>query len=789
MTTCATISHATCEHCGTGFVAVDPRQKYCCRGCEYVSKLIHGQGLDRYYQLKEERTTAPVRSRPFEEHDYAWTGPAIEQAEETAKGGLATLDCAVEGISCVGCVWLIGRLFEQHPGAIRASANPASGQLHLEWQSRACDLEKFLKEISAFGYVAAPASASPKGLEQRLILGRLGLCGAFALNAMAFSLPAYLGMRADFEFAGLFRLIAFASASLAMFVGGGYFFARAWRALRAHTLHIDLPIALGLLAAYSGSIAGWAIGEGRLLYFDFVATFTFLMLLGRLVQTAAVEKNRQRLVRRSPLAATVQSHGQPVALADLKAGVSYLLEPGKALPVASCLVDAAAEVSLEWIRGESDAVLMEAGARMPAGAILLSRTPVMVTSDEAWADSLLSALTGPGTGDHGSPVFQRLLKVYLIVVVLVGIIAAAVWSYCGDWLTGLQAMISVFVVSCPCALGVAVPLADEIAAARLARAGAFVRRTSLWPRLRRVRHLIFDKTGTLTLERPELCNPEVVSSLNDEAALALARLTRASLHPVSRTLLEHLGGRGQQLLEEHGRVPVTEVPGSGVTCESNDHCWFLGKSQTGLTVLWKNGRLIAGFGFRDSLRPGAASAIDELKQRGLSLHIFSGDSPAKVSRIAFALGLPDEQAAGGLTPSQKASRVSDLDRRDTLYVGDGANDSLAFDAAFVTGTPVVDRSLLEAKADFYALGSGLNYLPEAFAAADARAHGIGTAFVFALLYNLTVVTLAATGHMSPLLAAIVMPLSSVVAISLVMIGARSRRRFAPAKASLKTPQP
>ncbi|MGC4017090.1 MAG: heavy metal translocating P-type ATPase metal-binding domain-containing protein [Luteolibacter sp.] len=280
----------SCEHCGTGFVPSEPDARFCCRGCEHVAALIHGRGLDRYYRLKEGTTTMPVRSRPFEEHDFSWLETRVSDSESSARAEVASMDCSVEGISCVGCVWLIASLFEDRPGAIRAAANPATGLLHLEWQPGSCDLREYLQELARFGYAAGPPTSAPTQGEMRSLAGRMGLCGAFMLNAMAFSLPGYLGMRPDFEFAGLFHLIAFASASLSMLVGAGYFIVRAWRAMRVRTLHIDLPIALGLIAAYTGSIIGWAEGEERLLYFDFVATFTFLMLLGRWIQTAAVEK-------------------------------------------------------------------------------------------------------------------------------------------------------------------------------------------------------------------------------------------------------------------------------------------------------------------------------------------------------------------------------------------------------------------------------------------------------------------------------------------------------------------
>lgn len=768
---------ATCEHCGTAFSATEGQARYCCRGCEFVAEMIRDSGFDRFYDLKQGLTTAPVRSRPFEEHDFSWIEPLVEKAEAraTTKEGPAEIDFSLEGISCVGCVWLVEKLFEKHPGGIRAAAHPSSGRLHLEWQTGACDLPAFLSELTRFGYVAGPQAGGAPDRERRRLTARLGLCGAFALNAMAFSLPAYLGMPDDFEFAGLFRLIAFLSATLAMLVGGGYFIDRAWRSLRAGTLHIDLPIALGLLAAYFGSIVGGVLGVESLSYFDFVATFVFLMLGGRYLQTAAVERNRRRLLRSSPLPGAVKSGEHSIALDAVTPGLEFDTEPGQAVPVTATVRDGEAEVSLEWINGEAEPVLARAGTRLPAGAILLSRKALALRAEESWADSLLQRLAAPDHSERSSPVLQKLLRYYLVAVLLIGFGGMIGWMIGGQAITGVQAMISVFVVSCPCALGVAIPLADDLAAARAERAGAFVRSSTLWARLRSVRHVIFDKTGTLTLERPQLLDPDSVSRLSDEAALALARLTAHSLHPIGRTLLETLGARGQRLLSEHSPAEIHEHPGQGATINEGGHRWTLGKAgwagdeADGATSLCRDGRRVADFRFRDTLRPETADALAGLRARNHQLWIFSGDTESKVRTLADQLGIGQSHAHGSLNPEEKAERVRDVDHGDTLYLGDGANDSLAFDAATVTGTPVVDRSLLESKADFYTLGSGLGFLNTLFAAADARAAGVRSAFSFALVYNLVAVALCLAGHMNPLLAAILMPLSSIISVVLVTL--------------------
>ena len=775
---------AACEHCGTEYTRKAAADRYCCRGCEFVAALILENGFEQFYDLKQGLAVAPVRSRPFEEHDFSWLALKVAAAERVGlnRGEAARLELALEGISCVGCVWLVEKLFARHAGSVRAVAHPASGRLYLEWVPQQCEVERFLRELGQFGYVAAPAGAVSTDHERRSLAARIGLCGAFALNAMGFTVPVYLDMPADFEFAAVFRLVAFVSATLSMLVGGGYFMNRAWRALRAGSLHIDLPISLGLLSAYAGSITGWILMNERLMYFDFVSIFVFLMLCGRYLQSAAVDKNRRRLVRQQPVPEAVprlDATADPVAREAITPGLRFLLGPGQALPVSGVMVAGDADFSLEWIHGEAEPQRYGTGSRLPAGAILLSRTAVAVEAGERWEDSLLAKLTAPGAGDRGSPGLERLLRVYLSLVLLMGATALGIWCALGHGLTGLQAMISVFVVSCPCALGVAIPLADDLAAAAMERRGVYVRTATLWPRLRRVRKVVFDKTGTLTLERPVLENPAAVAGLDDAAARALAQMTRGSLHPAARALLEALGTRGQKLLAQAGGEVPVEFPGRGVALTTAAGRWSLGKTgwsgeqamagaaASAGSELRHDGHLLAVFHFSEALRPGVVAMLRHLEHRELALHILSGDHPLKVAEMAAALGLPAAHAHGGLSPEEKFRHMRELSRQDTLYLGDGANDALAFDASLVTGTPVVDRSLLESKADFFTLGAGLDFLPSLLNAAAARSTAVRSAFGFALAYNVTTLGFAMAGRMSPLLAAILMPMSSIVSILLV----------------------
>jgi len=752
--------------------------------------MIYNQGLNRFYDLRSNTSIRPAKSLPFEKLDYSWLEKAKEKAEESKQENEVTeADFSLEGLSCVGCVWLVEKIFDRQPGAMEASAHPASGLLHLKWTKGKTDLIAFAEEMAGFGYSLTPRRTSSQRNESREVGIKLGICAAFAMNAMVFTLPAYLGMPADFAFAGIFHIVAFLSATLAMLVGGTYFIKRAWNAVRIRIPHIDLPIALGIIVAFAGSLAGWALGVKGLLYFDFVAIFIFLMLAGRYLQLSAIEKNRNRLHRKRPVPENFASPDQsePIPTSEITGGTRFLIPPGQTVPVASYLESEAADFSLEWINGEAETHTYRAGRPIPAGAIHLGTLPITVTATETWQDSLLYRLTETTRATVRLPSLERLLQVYLIAVIVIGLSGFGWWVQSDGLPHALQVMISVFVVSCPCALGVSLPLADELVGSRMQRAGVFIRENQIWGRLRKIRTIIFDKTGTLTLERPVLANPEIITALDETSRHALARLASGSLHPVSRSLLESLGTEGLQALRHQGESDIEDIPGMGRRFIDETGTWSLGRpgwaTSSGETEaaahdaeLCHNSKRVAHFHFQESLRPDAIAAISELK-KSFRIVILSGDKAEKVQATAKALGIPLEDAHYALQPCDKERIVRELDQHDTLYLGDGTNDSLAFNVAYVTGTPVVDRSLLETKSDFFFLGHGLRFLPQFLYLAKLRRHSAMVAFAFALIYNAAAITVSLFGHMNPLVAAIIMPLSSAISIAIIVYCLRERRKI------------
>lgn len=770
------IATTICVHCGTPFRPTPQRKEFCCAGCQFVNHLLHKRGFEEFYHYGERK--APAGNFVFHERDLDWMKEVQESAEATAAGS-ASVALDIQGISCAGCVWLLERVFLEHPGAVSCRVNSSTGTLRLEWAKGKCDLAAYAGDVRKFGYLLGPAvnSSSPS---TRPLARKLGLCGALALNAMLFALPRYLGLNPGDELSHLFDVISLGIATASILIGGGYFFRRAAMALKAGMLHIDLPISIGLAVAYGGSCLAWVNRVHSFAYFDFVSIFTFLMLLGRWLQERAVENNRRRLLamKLAPEKVCLERNGrrEEVASESLLPGDRFALKKGAVLPVRSRLLTGPALFALNWITGEPAPREFVRGSIVPAGARSLAPGDAGFESLEPWATSQLAGLMKVESGmTWRNASMQKLISSYLAVVLVTAAAGFAVWGFLGgNWVQAAQVLVSVLVVSCPCAIGVALPLLDDIAAARLQNSGIYIREGSLWARLRRITTILFDKTGTITLETLALTNPGALEALGPEEQSVLLRLVRSSLHPVAACLREALLPRGVESAD--GLDDAIEVTGFGLEWKNAGVTWRLGRSSwaggstAGTTTFSRDARELAAFSFGEDLRPGAADELAALRDGGRAIYILSGDDPGRVSRMASDLGLGAGHGFGGLTPEGKADLVNSRWAGSSLMIGDGANDSLAFDAALCRGTPSVDTGLLEHKADFYMPGSGLGGLAALFAA--SRKHDLTTraVFAFAITYNALAVTASLAGLMNPLVAAIIMPLSSLTSIGIVLLG-------------------
>lgn len=683
----------------------------------------------------------------------------------------------------MACIWLVETVVKKHPGIIDIVADNSRGSLELTLIPQQTDLSSLADSLQKLGYEILPdrLTTDSSSTSSPLIV-RLGICGSLAMNTMAFTLPRYTGMETSNELHDLLTTIAIASSTLTMLIGGSYFFKRAWSALRMGGIHMDLPISLGLIVAYLGSLVGWLTGHDDLFYFDFVAVFTFLMILGKYVQLTSLSRTTAKFQTnsatpesyRSASAASAVSPTDFIPTTQIQENAAIIIPPGTVVPADARLMDDYADISLAWLTGEPTSILYHQGDAIPAGAVNQTATPVTVhTTSAVSPDSAIGRLLTLSTNTPESRQNnQKSIHLYLLIILIVGVLAATSWFiFTRDWVKSTQVLISIYVISCPCGIGLALPLLDTRICKIAQRQGIFPLTTRIWNHLTHITKLVFDKTGTLTLDKPTLTESRSLLDLPAEQKEILLHLTRASLHPLSRSLFSSLIKHG--VTHTSITSPVIETPGVGTALTlDNGDTYQLGRPHSPTTptenltsTFSKNNQALATFHFTETPRSSASDALAALSLPSPPM-ILSGDDTSRVALLANKLNIPE--FLGNLSPEQKQRHISQLEiDQNTLYIGDGINDIPALQSATLAGAPFANINMLTAEVDFLFTDDSLDFLPTLFSLSKLRNQLKRRLITFTLSYNFIVLAIAISGHMSPLIAAIVMPISSLISLALI----------------------
>ncbi len=762
-----------CPHCGN--VATALAAPFCCTGCKLVYELLRSEHLERYYDLRGGRGV-PIPETRVERRDRQWLDE-VEAKRRAGPAGIARIDVDIQGLHCSACVWLIDTVFERREGAVRILVNPALGRAQL-LVAPSFDLAGFVREIERFGYMLGPPLKDPVRRSNALAL-RMGICIALAMNAMIFAIATYAGLRSGPTFELLQRWdLGVSLASVA--VGGTVFFRSAWQGLRRGVLHLDLPIALGIGLAFAGSLYGYATHRTDGVYIDTLDVFIALMLVGRFLQERVLERNRLALLASDGvlgLLARRERAGviETTRCTELRAGDRLVLAPGDLVPIDATLASETASFSLDWINGESRARTYAIGELVPAGAFLASaQATTLVARDDFDRSPLVDLLRTPiarsADGAMSAPWWRTLSKWYVA-----GVLAAAAIGFVGwmiasrDFGRSLEIATAVLVVTCPCAFGIATPLAYDLVLAGLRRAGLFVRSAGFLDRAERVTRVVFDKTGTLTSGTLRLASTDALAALAPSDLRALATMVAVSGHPKSVAVHRALT---ETRVEPRGALAVCETPGRGLSLRVGGVEYRLGAPSwvapsadaRGDLAFGAGGHLLADLVTEESLRPDAASEVAALCATGYEVWLLSGDEPARTAQTARVAGIPEARAVGGTSAEGKAAWVEAHDRADTLMIGDGINDSLVVAQSFCSGTPAIDRPFMAARSDFYFVTPGLRCVRLALVAARKLGAVRRRNLALALAYNVLSISLAYAGVMSPLACAVFMPASSLTTI-------------------------
>lgn len=837
--TSRTDARVDCSHCGlpvpAGLVVPgkagqtgEPEQ-FCCGGCRIVYQTLRSSGLgDDYYALRSrfESSTAAEPGRATGRVYATFDREAFQDEYVTRLTGtdgsadLAEVDLLLEGVRCAACVWLLERLPKVLDGVVAVRLRMRDARVTITYIPSRVALSRIARELDALGYPAhPPGSDEQQQLARRTERGhliRMGVAAVCAGNAMLVAFALYAGRADGMEesHAAFFRWIGLSLGWLSILWPGRTFLRGAWAAIRTGTGHLDLPIAIALV---SGALAGtWntVTGHGEA-YFDSLTVLVFLLLVGRYIQarqqrwasdavdlTRALTSASCRIVRE---ANTPRESIEEITQGELAVGDIVEVRPGEPFPADGTLVSGQTRMDTALLTGESDAIAVGPGDEVHAGCQNVASV-VRMRTVEVGAKSRVGRLMGlveEGLA-HKPPIERltdRIAGVFVVVVCGLGLANFAIWIVRADLSTAIDNTVALLIVACPCALGLATPLTLAVAVGRAARSGILVKDAAVFERLVKRGRLLLDKTGTLTHGEPRL-----VSWVGDESLRAdVAAVEARSNHPIARALVRDLendavaGVRAHDVVEKLDGGLVGTVGARRVRVGSIEHLAGHGhalpsslaeearamedRGESVIGVACETAGAAAGVvalaSLADSPRADAAPVIRELIARGWQPEILSGDVDGAVQRVAAAVGI--EAAWGRVEPEAKLARVRALQAAgDVVWmVGDGVNDAAALAAADV-GVAVhggAETSL--AAADVYTSRPGLQPLQDLDALSTRTMRTIHQNLALSFTYNAVGITLAMLGLMDPLVAAILMPVSSasVLALALVSLG-RSPRRFA-----------
>lgn len=691
---------------------------------------------------------------------------------------LSHAEFVLPGIRCAGCIAKIEDGLSHLPGVVSARVNFTAKRVAVDHDG-SLDDAVLRRAIGDLGFTAellveAGEQDRAHARESRELLKALAVAGFAAMNVMLLSVSIWSG--AEGSTRALFHWLSALIAMPTVAYSGRPFFKSAWAALRRGRTNMDVPISIGVLLATLLSLFETIVG-GAHAYFDGAVSLLFFLLAGRYLDSAMRDRARDSaasLMRQTAPGGTVvypDGSSAWVRAADLAPGMRMIVASGERFGADGRIEKGETRIDASLVTGESLPAPASVGDRVIAGTLNLA-APVEITVTAAGADTAIAGMArlmeaaGQGKSRYVR-IADRAARLYAPAVHCLAALSFAGWMIAGaGWHQSLLIAVAVLIITCPCALGLAVPVAQVVAAGAMMRRGILVKDGSALERLAEADSVRFDKTGTLTLGRPELVEESLTA---EERPLALA-LARASRHPLSIALARRLEGEGVAAADL-GRI--VEYPGKGVEARHDGRMVRLGSPAwigyaapgdgmaCAFAIEGGDARLLS---FSDRIRPDAASSVRRLEAQGLECAILSGDRRAAVAPVAVDLGLT---AAVGLSPTEKVDaihRQAAIGHR-VLMVGDGLNDGPALAAGHVSMAPASASDVGQTAADLVFLGDSLAPVPIAVDAARRTMRVVRQNFVLAIGYNLLAVPLALAGLVTPLVAAIAMSTSSIIVVA------------------------
>ncbi|MBF0460158.1 MAG: heavy metal translocating P-type ATPase [Magnetococcales bacterium] len=775
---------------------------FCCPGCKGAFHWIQSAGLNAYYQ----RRTDVQGCRPEEVEASrlaAYDGAVFQERHVRTVGTLRETSLLLQGIHCAACIWLNEAVMLSLPGVVEARVNFATQRAMVRWDPTQTRLSTILLAILQVGYRAEPYDPErAEGLHRqrnRDLLLRLGVAGFGAGNLMLMAVALYAGyfQGMDIHFQQFFHQCSAVVATPIFFYSGWPFFQGTWRSLRAGTLGMDLPIALGATATYGTSMVATLSGHGEV-YFDSVILFLFILLTGRYLENAARRRAAgatERLLALAPRTATVWRAGvwSVLPIHEVVVGDRLLVKPGDKIPADGLLLTGVTAVDESMLTGESLPVTRQVGERVLGGTLNVEGGFEMqaerVGEAAAWARISHLVERAQAQRPPSQQLADRVAAGFVGVVLVLAVVTYLGWSLVAPEQALLNS-VALLIITCPCALGMATPAAMVVATGQAARQGILLKSGAALETLSRVRHLVLDKTGTVTLGMVQLTTLYPAVGVSEAELLGQAAMAEHySEHPIGRAIVRAATERGL-----HWSPPqqVRNQPGLGVTAETATGTVWVGRAgfiaqqlaaapdeppgrqPASWVVCAVPGRMLGWLALNDRVKADALAAVTTLQGMGLTVTLLSGDHRQTVAETARLLQIAAFH--GEMMPEEKEAFVQRVQATavGVAMVGDGINDAPALARADVALAMAGGADLSTEVADIVLLNGRMTTVAVAVALARQTMRVIRQNYGISLVYNLIAIPLAMAGYVHPLTAAVAMPISSLLVIG----NALSLARFA-----------
>jgi P-type Cu2+ transporter len=778
-----------CTHCGNEVPARRGPSTFCCAGCESVYHLLKARGLDQYYELRAKSghpQVSPPEITPDESFAYLDQSEFLELYAQVTSTGSKTMNFYLEGAHCAACVWLTEQIQEFVPEIQSARLSLGDSVARVTIRPNG-SFSSVAREYARMGYRPHPVRADEADAlsrsEDRWLLARAGVAGACAGNIMLLAVSLYAG--ADGNLARAFRWTSF-GLSLPVLLFSAYpFYRGAWSAVRSRRATIDLPIALGIALGGASSVYNLSTGSAYL-YFDSLSTLVFLMLSSRylLIRTQRAATHTSKLIRfLTPAVARLRNPKtgafQEVSVDRVRHGDEVEVLTSEVMPVDGVVLQGRSVIDQSLLTGESLPKSTVEGDVVFAGTIN-REAPLLIRATAAGGATRLGQAMRAVEEDLSkkAPIVSfsdRIARAFVAAV----LVAVAVIFLIGlrqglDIAVNLALALSI--VTCPCAFALATPLAMSVSMGRCARQGVLIKDAEALERLSRIKEILFDKTGTLTLGKLEVSGWDhgLPLETDTEFLSAILALESRSRHPVAKALLAHFESRNISRPELTG---FKEIVGTGVKGIVDGRSYELRANPTlGIETaigVWRDGMHLGNIRFSDRLRENSPGVFRTLAEMGYKLSLLSGDAVNVVAQVATSLGLARTAWHAERGPEGKRREV--VARSHALMVGDGANDAAALAAAYASiavhgGVEISLRS-----ADVYCRKPGVGAIPPLLTIARETMWVIRRNFGFSIVYNLIGIIGVIFGWVTPLFAAVLMPISALTVFGSSMVGTRKLR--------------